>query len=111
MDHEAFVLANGESFSVWDVSFGPVERRDESAPCQFQEPDGKIREGTIYYTVESADVSFSAFAGALRVDQAGQISSPNDQFFEVVISSIQAAGNHVRLSGRACKKSDYRREP
>jgi hypothetical protein len=110
MEREVFVLPNGESFMASEVFLAALEAHEETAPCIYHEPDGSIRKGTMRYTVESADVSFSAFAGLLKVGQNGQLSARGDQFFEVTISSIQSAEDHVRISGRATRKYSFKRD-
>ncbi len=111
MEREVFVLPNGESISVWEVRYGAFKRQEESAPCTIHEKDGTVRKGTVRYTVESADVSFNALEGLLRVGQQGQLSTKDDQFFEVTISSIEKAKDHVRAFGQASRKFSYKKDP
>ena len=111
VEREVFILPNGESFSVWDVRFGSWEQREETAPCTFEERDGSKRTGTIRFTVESADISFTTFAGSLKIGQEGQLSSVNDEFFEVKISLIEPMEGNVRVFGRASRKSSFRENP
>jgi len=105
-----FVLANGESFSVWDVVFEPLERRDESFTAWIQE-HGSSRKGTIRCTIESANVSFRVVAGSLKAIDKGLLSTRDDVFFEVTLSSIEAASDHDRVSGQASRKFNYREDP
>ena len=104
MDREVFVLPNAESVFVWNVVYGPVTRSEESAPCNVEQPDGKVAKGTIHFSVESADVTLTAFAGSLTVGQQGQLSTGEDKFFDLTISSIEAAEDYVRAFGRAVRK-------
>ncbi len=108
MQREALVLTDGESFSVWEESFGEMKQQRETHPCMIHESDGSSREGTISFTVESATVSFCASIGMLTIGQKGQMSS-GDQFFDVTISSVERAADHLRVSGHAERKYDYQR--
>src|SRR5687768_12162527 len=108
MQREAFVLLNGESFSIWEITFGQVKQQRETHPCLIQEPDGRTRKGTISFTVESAAVSFSAPVDMLASGSTGQMSS-GDEFFEVTISSVEPQADHLRVSGRAERKFDYQK--
>jgi hypothetical protein len=106
MKREALVMTDGESFSVWDVTFGEMKQQRETHPCMIREPDGSSRKGTISFTVESATVSFCASIGMLAIGRKGQMSS-GDQFFEVTISSVEPAADHLRVSAHAERKCDY----
>lgn len=108
MPREAFVLLNGESFSIWEITFTEVKRQRESHPCLIQEPDGRTREGTISFTMESGTVSFSAPVDMFASGSRGQMSS-GDEFFEVTISSVKPEADHLRVSGRAERRFDYKK--
>jgi hypothetical protein len=107
VEREVFVLANGESFSVSDVCFEPLETREEISPCWIQE-HGQSRKGMMRCTIESANVSFNAVSGSLKVSDRGQLSTKDDQFFEVTISSIEPANQHERVFGQASRKFNLR---
>ena len=108
MQREALVLTDGESFSVWDITFAEMKQQRETHPCMIHEPDGSSRKGTVSFTVESAAVSFCASVGILARSQKGQMSS-GDQFFEITISSVECTADHLRVSGHAERKFDYQR--
>jgi hypothetical protein len=106
MEREVFILPNGDSFSAWNVKFTAPERRKESRPCNYQQEDGSMRKGVMHYTAESAEVSFCSCPNWVRVGMQGQLSSPKDIFFEVTISSLQPADNHVLVAGQATRMLD-----
>jgi hypothetical protein len=104
MAPEVFVQSNGELFSAWDVEFTQVEQHRETAPCTYYEPDGSVRKGTMVFTIETAQVSFCASVGAVRVGLQGQLSSTEDRFYEVTISSAEPEQEHIRVVGKATRK-------
>jgi hypothetical protein len=110
MDHEVFIPANGEMFYAWDVRFTSPEERRESCPCAYHDRDGTVRKGKVHYTLESANVSFCAPAGSIGVGQQGQLSSTNDQFYDVTVASVQPAGQHLLVSGEATRKFAYEKD-
>ena len=108
MQREALVLTDGESFSVWEVSFGEIKQHLETRPCIRYDPDGSTHKGTISFTVESATVGFCASIGRLAIGQKGQMSS-GDEFFEVTISSVESTADHLRVSCHAERTFAFRR--
>ena|ERR1700722_9170493 len=108
MEREVFILPDGEAFSAWDLRFCCQRQHQETCPCIFHERDGSVREGNLMVTVESADVTFSACQGSLKVGQKGQLSSSEDRFFEVEISSVEPIENYLLVSGRATKRIHHR---
>jgi hypothetical protein len=101
MEHEVFIPSNGEMFYAWDVRLTVLEQRRESCPCTFHERDGTVRKGKMYYTLELGKVSFRASPGTVAVGHQGQLSSTNDQFYDVTVSSLQSEEEHVLVSGEA----------
>jgi hypothetical protein len=110
MDHEVFISSDGESFFGWNVQFTGTERRRESRPCTYHEKDGSERSGNAHYTLESAEVCFCASPGSVRVGLRGQLSSADDMFFEVTISSLQPAQDHVVVLGGASRIFDHEKD-
>ena len=49
------------------------------------ERDGSVRNGTVRFTVESANLSFCTFPHSLQVGQQGQLSSADDKFFDITV--------------------------
>ncbi len=92
MDREAFVLWNGDSFSVWNVQLEARKEYRETIPC--------------LHTVESAKVSFCTAPGTVHVGQWGQLSS-GDLFYNVKVSSIELAKGHVIIRGDAIREFGY----
>src|SRR5690242_17044119 len=86
MQREVFILSNGESFFTWNVQFNAATTRKETLSCDYQQDDGSMQKGVLYRTVESSEVTFCASPASVRVGMQGQLSSPNDIFFEVTIS-------------------------
>src|SRR5690348_9556714 len=98
MEREVFILPNGTSFVAWEVRFRERRRHIETAPCTYHESEHISRNGTVRITVESAEVSFCACPdSSFQVGQNGQLSSLADQFFDVTIESMEAAGDHVMV--------------
>ena len=110
MDREVFITSNGESFFAWDVQFKGTERRRESRPCTYHEKDGSVRQGSVQYTLESAEVRFCASPGSVRVGLQGQLSSVDDTFFEVTVSCLQPAEDHVLVLGQASRMFDHEKD-
>ncbi len=110
MDREAFVLENGDSFFAWTIDFDGWERHEETRPITFHEQDGTVRKGKITFTVESANIRFSASMGSLKEGQTGQLSWNDDRFFEVTISAVKQAQDRLEVSGRAVRQFDPRTE-
>src|SRR5260221_4925264 len=109
MEHDVFIL-NDEMFYAWDVRFTAVEQHRESSPCRYYEPEGVFRKGKMYYTLESAEVVFLAPPDSIKVGQSGQLSSTDDQFYEVTVSSLQPAGDHILVCGHATRKFAYEKD-
>ncbi len=108
MEREVFVLPTGPSFAAWEVRLGKRRQHVESAPCNYEEAEGSFRKGTIHITVESASVSFCAYPDpAFHVGQKGQLSTPGDQFFDVTVESVEPAGDHLLVSGKALRKVKF----
>ena len=103
MASEVFVQSNGELFSAWDVQFGQVEQHREAAPCTYHEDDGSVRKGKVFFTIETAQVSFCASLDTVRVGLQGQLSSTDDRFYEVTILSAEREQDHLRVVGKATK--------
>ncbi len=111
MQREVFILPTGQSFLAWEPRFGVPQQHVETAPASDQKPDGStIRNGTAYVTIETADVKFCACSGSLAVGQKGQLSSTGDEFFEVMISAIESAGDHDLVAGHASRQVGIRFE-
>lgn len=110
MEHEVFIQSDGEMFYAWDVRFTVLEQRRESCPCTFHERDGTVRKGMLYYTLESAKVSFRASSRTVAVGHQGQLSSKSDQFYDVTASALQSEGEHFLVSGEAKRKFDHGRD-
>jgi hypothetical protein len=110
MEHEVFVQSNGEMFSAWDVQFTNVEQYRESAPCTYHEPDGSVRKGKVYFTLESAEVSFCASKGSVQTGQQGQLSSMDDRFYDVTISALTQDQDYLRVVGRATRKGSFEKD-
>jgi hypothetical protein len=111
MEREVFILPNGTSFTAWQVRFGERRQHIESVPCTYHESERISRNGTVHITVESAEVSFCACPdSSFQVGQKGQLSSSEDQFFDVSIGSIEPAGDHVIVCGKASRKAKFGRE-
>jgi hypothetical protein len=110
MDHEVFIPANGEMFYTWHVRYTSLEERRESGPCTYHDRNGTVRKGKLYYTVESATVSFCAPAGSIRAGQKGQLSSTDDRFYDVIVASVQPAEQHLLVSGDATRKFAYEKD-
>jgi hypothetical protein len=104
MAPEVLVQSNGELFSAWDVQFSHVEQHRETAPCTYHERDGSVRKGKVFFTIETAQVSFYACVGTVRVGLQGQLSSTDDRFYEVTISSAEPEEEHLRVVGKATRK-------
>lgn len=104
-----FIL-NDEMFYAWDVRFKDVEQRRESSPCKYFERAGVFRSGKMYYTLESATVIFCAPPDSIKVGQQGQISSTDDHFYEVTVSSLEPAGGHIVVCGHATRKFAYEKD-
>jgi hypothetical protein len=107
---EVFVLPDGESFYAWNVKFEVAERRRESRPCSYHEKDGSVRKGVVHYILELADVTFSASPGSIRVGLQGQLTSPNDIFFDVTVSEFRPVGEHIVVQGKASRMCDYEKD-
>lgn len=107
MAPEVFVQANGELFAVWDVQFTGVEQHRETAPCTYHERDGSVRKGVVFFTVETTRVSFCVCVDTVRVGLEGQLSSTDDRFYEVRISSIEQEQAHLRVLGTATRKFTF----
>ena len=110
MEHEVFAHSNGEMFYAWDVQFADLEQRRESGPCTYHEKGNRPRKGKMCFTLETANVSFSAAEGCGQVGLQGMLSSPGDQFYDVTISSIEPKQGYVRVFGRAAKKSGFEKD-
>jgi hypothetical protein len=110
MQREVFILATGKSFLAWDVRFGPPQQHVQSGPATQHEDDGSTQNGKAYVTVETAEVEFCACRGSLDVGQSGQLSSTGDEFFGVTILTVQAAGDHDLITGRASRHIGIRFE-
>jgi hypothetical protein len=104
MTSEVFVQANGEVFSAWNVEFTRSQQHRETVPCTYHERDGTVRKGKVFFTIETALVSFCACVATFRVGVEGQLSSSDDRFYEVTISSVEPQGDHARVSGKAQRK-------
>ena len=104
MAPEVFVQSNGELFSAWDVQLTQVEQHRETAPCTYHERDGSVRKGKVFFTIETAQVSFCACLDTVRVGLQGQLSFTDDRFYEVTISSAERDQNHLRVVGKATRK-------
>ena len=109
MTYEVFIPSNGEMFYAWDVRFTMLAQRRESCPCTFHERDG-VRKGNMYYTLELGKVSFRASPGTVAVGHQGQLSSTNDHFYDVAVSSLKPEEEHVLVSGEAKRKFAYGRD-
>jgi len=107
---EVFILPDCQSFFAWNVQFSETERRRESCPCTYHEKDGSVRKGLVQYTLESASISFCALPGTIRVGHQGQISSTDDQFYDVTVSSLEPAEGHVLVGGQATRKFAYEKD-
>jgi hypothetical protein len=105
---EAFVTESGEVTSVWDVTFSEPTHQEETQPCSYPQADGGFREGTITFTLELSQVGFLSSLGAFRVGSKGQLSTPEDSFYQVTVLSVEEVGDHDRVVGEARKRSNPR---
>ncbi len=103
MEREVFVLPNGETVLAWDLKFGPMAQQVETKPCKFEEAIGTFRNGTITFTVETGAVRFRICEGTLQAGLTGQLSTKDDSFYEVEITSIEADGEHELVTGTATR--------
>lgn len=111
MDREVFILPTGTSSLVWDLQFGTTQQHVETTPATEQKSDGgTVRNGTAYATIETGQIKFCACHGSLEIGQTGQLSSAGDQFFDVTISAIEAAGDHAAVTGYASRTVEFRFE-
>jgi hypothetical protein len=106
MQREAFVFENGQTFTAWNVQFGGFKQEREVRPCKYLEVDGSFREGTLRCVVESAEVKFCALPGTITVGQQGQLSCEDDRFYDVTVSFVEPAHDHVLVCGEATRKFD-----
>lgn len=104
MQREVFILPGGESFFAWDIHFATAKQRKESQPCYHHYDDGSVRKGVLHYTIESAEVSFRTYAGSVRIGIQGQLSTADEVFYEVTISSLKPAGDQILVWGMATRK-------
>src|SRR5262245_57167931 len=111
MQREVYVLPNGDSFLAWNIKLTALKQSRESAPCLIHGRDGSVRNGTVRFTIESADVSFCTFPHSLQVGQQGQLSSTDDKFFEITVSSFEPIEDHVIVFGNASRRFGYERDP
>ena len=112
MEREVFVLANGETFSAWDLSFSFMEEHSETSPLKMQARDGNfLKKGTITFTVKAGTVHFHAVPGTAQVGRSGQLSSREDWFWDVTISTVEPAAEHDLVSGKASRKLGHKIEP
>jgi hypothetical protein len=108
MEREVFILPDGEAHSAWDLCFSSPRQHQETYPCIFHEHDGSTREGNATETVETAEVTFSACQGSVKVGQKGQLSSSEDRFFDVEITSVKSIENYLLVSGRATRRIHHK---
>src|SRR5260221_5919303 len=106
MAREVFVMADGDSCTVWDIQFVDQQRREGREPCKISYLGGPLRDGWTRFVEDSAKVTFTSSNRDLGIGLSGQLSSGDDPFFEVVISDIEQQGDHLRVHGTATRR-DY----
>ena len=108
LEIEVFASESGRLSSAWDIDFSEHQSREEAGPCSYPQPDGSFREGTIHFTLEVCRVSFLTSPGTVLVGAKGQLSSPDDRFYEVTAFSIEAIGDDERVVGEARRRTNPR---
>ena len=97
MDCEAFVLNNGESFTVWDVRVSNVRVEQRKFEGSEYSCDGdqcrKIWRERVF-TVEAADIGFRS-AAPLECGMHGQLSVRNDGFYVATILTVGRLGDTI----------------
>jgi hypothetical protein len=98
MDREVFVLANGESFTVWDVRISNVRVEQRTFKymekcCGGDQCSEIERERT--YPVEAASIEFRAAPGKLERGMHGQLSVGNDSFYVATILTVERLGDTI----------------
>lgn len=105
MESEVLVLPNGDLFSVWDIHLSDPTKTDEKHPCEVRDEDGTTREGILHVTVESSSVDFVTPEAELETGLSGQLSASDGQFYEMTIETVEPAGELMKVSGTAVRRT------
>ena len=111
MEREAFVFENGQTFTAWNVLLTGFRQHRETFPREALEAGSSLGANVLRYIVETADVSFCALPGTIVVGQQGQLSLGNDGFYDVMVCSVEGAGDHILVCGEATRKFGYEVSP
>ena len=101
------VFDNGQTVTAWNVLLTGFRQHRETVPREALEAGSSFSGNVLRYIVETADVSFCALPGTIVVGQQGQLSSEDNGFYDVTISSVEPASDHILVQGEARREFGY----
>jgi hypothetical protein len=104
---QAFVTGSGDLSSAWQIEFMDRQEQIETHQCWKHAEDLSSQETTISITVEVFKVTFRTNAGAIAPESVGQLSTPEDKFYQVNVAKVSPLDGFDEIEGIARRTLDY----